>query len=145
MSDIVSEFQIGIEQTNDYEFVVRFKPEQPELVMDEPAPLGKDVGPSASRVLAAAIGNCLSASLVFACRKQGVRLNGVHTNVKVAIGRNENRRLRIASVEVEIDPNAAPEDVEKVKAAAAMFEDFCTVTASIRQGIAVGVKLKGLA
>ena len=144
MSDIVSEFQITVDQTKDYEFVVRFKPEQPELHMDEPPPLGHDSGPSASRILAAAIGNCLSASLVFASRKQGVQLTGVHASVKVQIGKNERKRLRVQHVAVTIDPRIAPEDAEKLKAAAAVFEDFCTVTASIRQGIPVDVTVIGV-
>jgi uncharacterized OsmC-like protein len=47
-------------------------------------------------VLAAAIGNCLSASLVFcAARKAGVKLSRVSAEVKVQIVRNENKRLRV--------------------------------------------------
>ena len=40
-----------------------------EFTMDEPAPVGDDSGPNASKVLAAAMGNCLTASLMFCLQK----------------------------------------------------------------------------
>lgn len=145
MSEPVSEFSISIDQVQDYEFLVKFdKPSGGELHTDETPPLGKDAGPSPSRMLAAAIGNCLSASLLFACGKAGVRLSRVHADVKVQIVRNEKRRLRVGRVEVTIDPGLSGDDAAKAKGARDVFEDFCTVTQSIRDGIAVEVKVKGV-
>jgi uncharacterized OsmC-like protein len=145
MSEIISQFDISIDQVDGYEFRVKFDKEHHQpMSMDEPAPLGKDSAPNAARMLAAAIGNCLSASLLFASKKQGLNLMGLHTEVKVEIVKNENRRLRIGKVVVAIDPGLKPEEMEKARAAAAMFEDFCTVTASIRQGIPVEASIKGL-
>ena len=37
--------------------------------MDEPEPMGENSGPNAGKVLAAAIGNCLTASLLFCLQK----------------------------------------------------------------------------
>ena len=72
---VVSEFTITIEQNRDFEFTVRFdKPQYPAWLLDEPAPLGRDSGPGAARALAAAIGNCLSASLLFCARKSRIEL-----------------------------------------------------------------------
>ena len=104
---VVHEFGITVEQLQDYEFKVRFdKPQFPEWRLDEPAPLGKDAWPNASRVLAAAIGNCLSASLLFCARKAKVPLGPIHTSLKMQIVRNERGRLRVGQVEVEIEPMA---------------------------------------
>lgn len=145
MSEPVSEFSISIDQVQDYEFLVKFdKPQGGELRTDEGPPLGKDAGPSPSRMLAAAIGNCLSASLLFACGKAGVKLTHVHADVKVQIARNEKRRLRVGRVQVTIDPGIPAEQAAKAKGAREVFEDFCTVTQSIRDGIAVEVKVKGI-
>lgn len=142
---MVNELTVGIDQVQDYQFRVRFdKPHYPELLMDEPPPLGRDQGPNAARVLAAAIGNCLCASLVFcAGRKAGLKLERVRAEVKVQIVRNENKRLRVGKVAVVIDPGLEPEAREQLAACLGLFEDFCTVTQSIRQGVEVEVAVKG--
>lgn len=145
MSEPVSEFSITIDQVQDYQFLVKFdKPQGAELHTDEGPPLGKDAGPNPSRMLAAAIGNCLGASLMFACGKSGVKLSRVHADVNVQIVRNEKRRLRVGRVQVSIDPGFTGDEAAKAKSARDVFEDFCTVTQSIRDGIAVEVKVKGI-
>lgn len=145
MGEVVNEFTISIDQIHDYEFRVRFDKEQmPELIGDEPAPFGGDAGPSPSRLLAAAIGNCLSSSLLFCLRKARAQLTGLHADVKVSTVRNENKRLRVGGVEVTLEPQVPEADREKAKRCLAMFEDFCTVTQSIRTGIDVKVSVKGL-
>src|SRR5260370_42436406 len=112
--DIVSEFTIGVDQVDDFEFRVRFdKPNHVDLVMDEPAPLGKDAGPTATRVLAAAIGNCLSASLLFCARKSRVGIGPIHTRVTTRISRNENGRLRISGIDVKVDPGVRDPEEQK--------------------------------
>jgi uncharacterized OsmC-like protein len=141
---LVSEFTISMEQTEDFEFRVRFdKPHHAELAMDEPAPLGKDSAPNAARILAAAIGNCLSASLLFCARKAKAPLGPIQTRVTTRIARNEKGRLRIAGVEVEIDPRVPSEEKEKALRCLSIFEDYCLVTQSVRQGIPVKVSVKG--
>jgi uncharacterized OsmC-like protein len=146
MADIVTSYSVSVEQITDYEYRVKFdKPEYGELHLDEPPPLGKDTGPSAGRLLAAAIGDCLSASFQFAARKNGASISGMRADVKVEVVRNENRRLRIGRLEVALDPGVlAGDDLEKAKKAAAVFEDFCTITASVRQGIPIDVTVNGL-
>ena len=144
MAEVVSEFSIVVDQVRDYEFLVKFdKQGLPDLAMDEPPPLGSNAGPSAARVLAAAIGNCLSASLLFCARKARVNLGPIRTEVKVRIVRNENQRLRVGAVEVTIDPHLEASEREKAQRCLGLFEDFCTVTESVRRGIDVQVTVKG--
>jgi uncharacterized OsmC-like protein len=141
---IVSEFTVTMEQIQDYEFRVRFdKPGQADLRLDEPPPLGKDAGPSAARIMAAAIGNCLSASLLFCARKGRVKVGRIEARIKAQIARNETGRLRIAGVEVEIDPRIAESERQKALRCLDLFEDYCVVTQSVRQGIPVKVTVKG--
>jgi len=145
MSEFIHEFTISIEQAAGYEFRVKFdKPHHAELTVDEPAPLGKDVAPNPARILAAAIGSCLTASLLFCLGKKRIPVAGMRAEVKVPIVRNQDRRLRIGRVEVLIEPQIAPEDRDKARACLDLFEDFCTVTQSVRQGLDVGVSVKGL-
>jgi organic hydroperoxide reductase OsmC/OhrA len=141
---VVSESTILVEQIDNYEFKVRFdKSQYPDLDMDEPAPLGRDKAPNASRVLAAAIGNCLSASLLFCAAKSRVTLGPIRTTVKTQITRNERGRLRVAKVEVEIDPNIPDSEKQKAIRCLDLFEDYCVVTQSVRQGIEIDVSVKG--
>lgn len=138
----MSEFSIQVEQIDGFEFKVRFDKEQfAELHLDEPPPLGKDSAPNAARILAAAIANCLSASLVFCMQRSGLKTEGLRTEAKVQIVRNEQRRLRIGKVDVVLHPKVAAGTEALVKCLPT-FEDFCTVTQSIRHGIEVGVSVE---
>ena len=91
MSAVASRFSVHVEQIDGFEFRVKFDKEQfAPLLLDEPPPLGRDTAPNAARVLAAAIGNCLSASLVFCLKRAKVAATGVTADVDVEIVRNES-------------------------------------------------------
>jgi uncharacterized OsmC-like protein len=120
---------------------VRFdKPNHAEIRLDEPAPLGRDAAPNAVRLLAAAIGNCLAASLLFCVKRRGGVISNVHADVDVEMVRNDAKRLRVGQVTVGL--SAAGADAEALAACAPVFEDFCTVTQSVREGIDVRVVLR---
>lgn len=143
MSPIVNEFSIQVEQIDGYEFRVRFdKDNFDELLLDEPPPLGKDTAPNAARILAAAIGNCLSASLVFCLKRSGVALAGLRSDVRVQIARNEAKRLRIGQVDVTLHPRIPDAARERFETCLGAFEDFCIVTQSVRQGVDVRVHVE---
>ncbi len=141
MSKPAGEFQIGLERLDAYEFEVQFdKPQYERILLDEPAPLGRDQAPNASRILAAAVGNCLSASLLFCLKKAGVEAGGLRTDVQVQLVRNENNRLRIGSVDVTLHPSVP--DGAALAGCLSTFEDFCVVTQSVRAGLEVRVKVE---
>ena len=137
------QFSISIDCVQDYEFRVKFT-DAPYggLLMDEPPPVGHDAGPNPSRLLATAVGGCLSASLLFSARKLHLDVQGLHADVKVSHSRNEKGRLRIGRIEVEIDPVIKNPDEHKMQRCLELFEDFCVVTQSVRNGIDVSVKVK---
>lgn len=140
---LVHEFTIAVDRKDGYRFQVTFdKPQYAELALDEPPPLGGDTAPNAVRILAAAVGNCLSASLLFCAGKAKIPIDGIHTRVRTEIVRNERGRLRVGAMHVEIDPRIAPEHQEAAKCLN-IFEDFCTVTESVRAGIPVEVTVRG--
>jgi uncharacterized OsmC-like protein len=131
-------FHLDIERVDGYEFRVRFdNPEIAELMVDEPPPLGESRGPNPARLLAAAIGSCLSASLQFCLSRANVNVSDLKTEVDVELVRNERRRLRIGRVSVRLHPQV--EDAAKLASCAEMYEDFCVVTQSVRDGIDVEV------
>lgn len=140
----VNEIATEIEQVQDYHFRIHFDKQQyADLDIDEPDPLGKDQAPNPVRLLAAAVGGCLSASLFFCARKAHIDLGEVRTTVKTQLSRNERGRLRVSKIEVEIDPHISEDLNRKASGCYATFEDFCVVTESVRQGINVAVSVKG--
>lgn len=60
---------VELVQQHDYRFDIHFAETIPVLTSDEPAPLGTGQGPLPVQLLCAAVGNCLSDSLLFALRK----------------------------------------------------------------------------
>jgi organic hydroperoxide reductase OsmC/OhrA len=135
-------FTIHLEHLQGYEYKVKFDWDQvPELVLDEPAPLGSQAGPNAARMVAAATANCLSASLLFCIHKAEPPPGSMHTAVTCTMVRNPKQRLRIGGVEVRIQVSGELEQAARMRRCLELFEDFCVVTASLREGIAVAVEV----
>jgi uncharacterized OsmC-like protein len=134
--------RVTIELKRDYQFLARFDDVKgsPTLLCDEPPPLGEGEGPNAAAVLGAAVGNCLAASFAFCLRRARLEPTGLSAQVTTHIVRNERGRLRIAGIDVVLSPEGLTTS-GNTKRCEELFEDFCTVTASIRHGIPVSVSL----
>lgn len=143
MSDESTRFTIHLEQERDYEFRVKFDwPGVDDLRVDEPAPLGSSRGPNAARLVAAAVANCLSASLFFCLRDKFKQRPGpLRAEVTGQLERADRGRLRIGSFDVAIHLAERAESVGHLDRCAQQFEDFCVVTESIRRGIPVRVRV----
>lgn len=87
------------------------------------------------------MGNCLSASLLFCLRKADVDPEAVMTDVTTTLTRNEDGRVRIGSTDVEILLDVGEEDRDRVGRCLRVFEDYCVVTQSVRDGIDVDVSV----
>ena len=137
------DYKVELRFVRGYEFVATFKDagNLPPVVFDEPAPLGEGSGPNAAAVLAAAIGNCLASSFAFCLRK--VRLEPVDITAEVVahVARNEQGRLRVSGIDVELSPEVLEQDRPRLERCERLFEDFCIVTESVRRGIPVNVKV----
>lgn len=138
--------RVTLRQIDAYRFEVRLdRPDGWTTEMDEPAPLGKEAGPNAARLLAAAVGHCLSASLFFCLQKARVSVEGIETDVTATIRRNERGRWRVAALDVQVHARGVPpEQAEAFERCVGIFEDYCIVTASVRQGIPVTVQVQRL-
>jgi organic hydroperoxide reductase OsmC/OhrA len=130
----------------DLAFTVNFDiPTIPPLKVDEPPQQGSGEGPNASRLLGAAIGNCLSSSLAFCLARSKIELKTLRTEVEVKIVRNEDGRLRVNHMKVDIYPELkSPEDKNRSERCLQIFQDYCIVTESVRKGIPVEVNVNSM-
>jgi uncharacterized OsmC-like protein len=137
------DYKVSLRFVRGYEFVATFPDSEalPPIVFDEPAPLGEGSGPNAAAVLAAAIGNCLAASMAFCLRKARLEPLDVTAEVVAHVARNEQGRFRIKGIDVELAPEVLEADRPRLKRCEQLFEDFCIVTESVRRGIPVNVKV----
>jgi len=137
------EFEIKVKREKDYQMTVDFGMDGvPELLLDEPSPLGDDAGPNASRVLAAAVGNCLTASLLFCLEKARVEVGDVETVLHVTMKRNEKGRWRVGGIRARLHPRVKEGEQKRIDRCLDLFEDFCVVTGSIREGFDVDVDVE---
>ena len=136
-----SDYHVTLRFAGGYEFVAEFPDVagKPTLLLDEPPPLGEGAGPNPAAMLAAAIGNCLSASLLFCLRKVRMEPTDLETEVTAHVGRTEAGRLRVTGVDVTLKPSLMDSDPDRFERCHRLFEDFCTVTESVRRGISVNV------
>jgi uncharacterized OsmC-like protein len=133
--------RVVLSQQQDYRFGVRFGGSVPELVADEPAPLGTGAGPSPVQLLAASVGNCLADSLLFALRKYKQKPEPISCTVEADVGRNDQGRLRVQAIKAVITLGVAGPTLEHLDRALSQFESFCTVTQSVGQGIVITVEV----
>lgn len=137
---------VTLDLRDGYQFLVDFGDDRfPQLVMDEPPPLGDGCGPNAAGVLAAAVGNCLSASALFCLRKAHVDVQSMRTTVHVTQSRSDRGRLGIARIDVTLSPVFVSGDPHRIDRCLEIFEDFCVVTQSVRGGIDVQVTVDPVA
>ena len=139
-----TEFDVILEQVKDYKFTVAFDDESLQsLTMDEPTPIGTAEGPSSSRLLAAAIGHCMSASLLFCLNKSRISMKHVSTRVHATLAKNDAGRWRVQAIKVNVAADPLNEtDRERMRRCLEIFEDFCIVTQSVRKGIDVQVTVQ---
>lgn len=139
MSDTTT-FGITVQQESDYVFRIQFDDTTiPDLMTDEPAPLGGTSGPNPSRLLAAAVANCMSASLLFAMRKFKNPSGPIRTTATTTLGRNEAGRMRVQHIDAHIHLAERAEDHQQLERILAQFEAFCVVTESVRDGVDVSI------
>ena len=132
---------VRLAQRQDYQFDVQFGAGVPGLLADEPPPLGQGLGPSPVQLLAAAVGNCLSDSLLFALRKFKQNPEPIQCEVSAEVGRNAEGRLRVLALQATLTLGVPAEALEHLERVLSSFETYCTVTQSIAQGIAVRVSV----
>ncbi len=139
-------FSLTVEQGEGYRFEITFDdPEWDVIRTDEARPLGEGSGPNPVRLLGAAVGNCLAASLAFCLQKAQVGVERIRARVTGTVERNDRGRLRVGSLKVTMEPLFDGPVPERFHRCAEIFEDFCIVTESVRSGIQVDVEVEPVA
>lgn len=131
----------GLTQVQDYQFEIGFGTPGPALLADEPPPLGHGAGPSPVQLLAAAVGNCLSASLLFALRKFKQAPEPLSCTVQAQVGRNAEGRMRVLAMTARLTLGVPATSLEHLDRVLATFEAYCTVTQSVNAAIPVTVEV----
>jgi uncharacterized OsmC-like protein len=136
--------KVHLELLHDYVFKVSFPGSKiGYIIMDEPSPLGSLEGPNASRVLAAAVGNCLSASLAFCLRKNGVPLKTIRAEAEPVVERNKEGYWRVKRINVRVTPEFEGEvDPTRYNRCLELFEKYCVVTGAVKSGIDVSINVE---
>lgn len=133
--------QVLLQQEQDYRFRVEFGAGTPALIADEPPPLGQGQGPSPVQLLASAVGNCLSDSLLFALRKFKQAPEPLSCEVVAEVGRNADGRLRVLAMTARLRLGVPVARLEHLDRVLAQFEAFCTVTQSVGAAIPITVQV----
>jgi len=115
------------------------------LVVDESTPVGEGSGPNPTQLLSASVGHCLSSSLIYCLRKARITLKGLNTTVKANVERNEEGRLRVKNIDTQIRLDIDEKDKTHIARCLEVFENYCTVTQSVRKGLSISVRVKEVA
>lgn len=132
---------VTLTQQQDYQFRIDYGAGVPAVLSDEPPPLGQGLGPSPVQLLASAVGNCLADSLLFALRKFKQAPEPIRCEVQAQVGKNAEGRLRVLGLSAHLRLGVQATSLEHLDRVLATFEDYCTVTQSVRQGIPVTVQV----
>lgn len=134
--------KVILSQQQDYQFQVDFEGGVPSLLADEPPPLGQSKGPSPVQLLAAAVGSCLSDSLLFALRKFKQAPEPITCEVVAEVGRNAEGRLRVRTMTAKLKLGVPAAQLQHLDRVLEQFESYCTVTQSVGQGIPIMVHVR---
>ena len=137
-------FDVELQHLDHYRFLSQASEESmlhgSPYISDEPDPVGDASGPATPALLASAIGHCLSASLLETLKKSRIEVLGFKTKATSVVEPNSEGLPRIKCVEVILEPHIE-EYVERTKQCEAVFEQHCTVCASLKTAIDIVVKV----
>ncbi|MDH4122967.1 MAG: OsmC family protein [Thermoplasmata archaeon] len=143
MSEDDLNVEVRLSQIDNYKFLVDFGlPNVDKLKVDEDPPLGKGEGADPSRLLGAAISQCMLSSLLFCIQKSRARVDKLESVATLHFGRDEDKRLRIIKVDLKITANVPESEKTKIERCLPIFDKFCTVSQSVRKGIPVDLEVK---
>jgi organic hydroperoxide reductase OsmC/OhrA len=138
-------FQVNLRHDTGYQFVGQASEDGRQhgepFRSDEPDPVGDAAAPATPALLGAAVGHCLSASLLETLRHAHIDVEDVETEAVSVVALNAEGLPRIDHVRVTIRPVLRAPNA-RTQRCADVFEKHCTVTSSVRSGIDVRVAVE---
>ncbi|MGA1288174.1 MAG: OsmC family protein, partial [Rubrivivax sp.] len=89
----------------------------------------------------AAVGNCLSDSLLFALRKFRQQPEPIEAEVQAETGRNAEGRVRVLKIEATLRLGVPAASLEHLDRVLATFEAYCTVTQTVGASVPITVRV----
>lgn len=139
MSGEGKRFEVNLKLLENYLFEINFG-EFGNIMTDEPPPMGDGEGPGPAAMLAAAVANCMAASLLFALRKYKDDPGELSATVSGLIQRVDGF-LRVTNVDVALTLGKNKSELPSLDKVLSRFEDYCTVTQSVRHGVNVSAEV----
>lgn len=137
------EITTSMKRVSGHKFEVRFDdPRIPRLIVDETEPLGGGEGPNPVRLLSAAVGECISSSLLYCLDKARVGVEDLETTVRMELVKEGRGYWRIRGVRAEAHLRVAAAERARAGRCLEIFEEYCTVTQGVRLGTRVEVDVK---
>lgn len=136
--------KVKINRTESMSFKVDFGGEGLEdyFIDEDHTNEGEMIGPNGTRLLASAVLGCLASSFIFCLKKKNLNVDDLEAEAVVTVARNEKGFLRIKKIDVNIRSKINNQEARKrADMCKKMFEQYCTVTQSVREGINVEVKV----
>ncbi len=132
---------VTLTQIERFQFKANFSGSNTSMILDEPTPHGRNTGPSPDQLLCAAVANCMSDALFGAISRKNPNPAPLTTTARAIIGRNEENRLRIQTIEVSIKLGKTVAELGDLSQPIERFENFCTVASSVSRGIPIKVRI----
>ena len=100
------------------------------------------LGPNPTRMLGLALLGCLSASFIFCLKKKNLTLDDLKAEAELKIARNKKGFWRVMKIDVDLNIRISdPITRKRADQCKKMFEQYCTVTQAVRDGIDVEVNV----
>jgi organic hydroperoxide reductase OsmC/OhrA len=74
--------------------------------------------------------------------KSRAKPKDVSTDVDLIMERNQRGRWRVKGIKVRLKPQVEDVDAKKLERCKEMFQDFCIVSTSVREGIPIDVEVE---
>jgi len=115
-----------------------------DLFIDEKHKKSVDkIGPNPSKLLALSVLGCLAASFAFCLQKKNFTLSDLEGKAIILSKKNEKGFWRLKKINIKLTPKIDnPEMRKRVEQCIEVFEQFCFISESLRNGIDLEVKIE---